>query len=1204
MAVVDPSSVDVPLSLFSSLDTELSPATIPEGISPDNQDVVYLPGSVSTRPGLQRVFVSALEASGTVVYEKSFVLPTGAIKNLYFTNDGILWVEDVTNNPGVATNLFASTASMASSVTAFGREYIALSDGKHGADVPIQYDGKNLWRVTQDAPGAPPTVQSIALPSSQMAVTGASSPQTVVSITSSDPTTVYEGPVLGYVTFYTSVTFVLSPGSILPVSQFTVAGNTNAVFNTTFSGSLTFLSATSFKIGQYSATLQSGTGGTLTNTSGVTITRSNNIVSVSTATAHNLRVGYQAQITNVPASTVGTSISSIIINNEATPGIGTITTSTAHGLSPNSFVNINNVTAATVGTAITNVSINANVATITMSAAHGLQVGSVVTVACSIAANAVFNGQWYVTAVPSTTTFCYALITSFDTATTSGSVTTYNYVYSAADAGTVTYAWPLANANPALNYFTVLTAPTATTFTVAISYTDGTWSGGTVTLAWNGIFYVLTVPSSTTFTYQQYGPNASSTSIGTVTPYGQMTPGIHQIQQCFLFQSGAISAPSPPATFVANGGQYPSITNLAIGPSNVAGRVLLFTGAGGAYFFYIPQPAQVNGVVVSTATQINDNTTTSTILDFADATLYAATGCSIPGNNLAAQVVLGPCAGFFTYSSRLQVWGEYNKVQNLVNTGFDGGYAQLGMVSPLGWSTGPVGNGVLYAAPNRPPGFSWVISTYNDALQHGLLSQAAYEDAYGNPILEGNQYYSLRVWLQPQAIGAGQPYFQATITSVLTGFSATAQIPNSSMSANGGFVTIPFSTVMPATIPPDMILTIYGAGGSLFDATILVDELELIFIEEPYLDHQERFSYVDNPEGFDGLTGVLGPEDDLTPIMNHGVIRNTLYIVTGNAVHETSDNGGTEPSGWNVEEVDDECGAWSIASVARNEQGIGSAGKGFMAWSGPDGAHVFTGRNPEKCSQEIQSIWDPLDSLPNLTYLCWTKNDQKNKRIYFGIPLAVGQMQVLVLDYRNLATDQIGSLPPVHISFTGKMIASDLTRKWTKWNVNAFCGELMYRSGKSKPQMVFGGVNNTGGPNAYTLNSAKYSDDDFGQIFAYYTTYFFVSHDQEQAFQLGSHRKDYDYLTMFIPAIGTISATPLLCSLTNAQPATPNIAGTVTPGFDLEIGINVVASRCAFKIAAAPLTGQTDSYFSLQKLIVNMKRSPWQPVRGSNGGSY
>ena len=190
-------------------------------------------------------------------------------------------------------------------------------------------------------------------------------------------------------------------------------------------------------------------------------------------------------------------------------------------------------------------------------------------------------------------------------------------------------------------------------------------------------------------------------------------------------------------------------------------------------------------------------------------------------------------------------------------------------------------------------------------------------------------------------------------------------------------------------------------------------------------------------------------------------------------------------------------------------------------------------------------------------------------------------------------------MPPIHISFTGKMIASDLTRKWTLWNVNAFCGELMYHPQSAAPIMTFG----LSGPNAYILNAKKYTDDDAGTISSYYVTYFFVSHEMEQALQLGSHRKDYLYLTAFVQGIGTVTFTPLLCSLENVQASTQAQVLSMTPNFDLEFDINVTTSRCAFKIAVQPLTGQTDAYFSLQKLILNMKKSK-TPVRGTNTGSY
>lgn len=1184
MAVVDQSSVDVPLSLFSSLDTELSPPDIPEGISPDNQDIVYLPGSVSTRPGLKRRFVSELLVSGTVTYEKSFVAPDQTVKNLYLTNDGTLWVEDETNTPGVATELFTSSASIASSVTAFGREYIALSDGKHGADIPIQYDGTNLWRVTQDGPGEAPTVTSIALPSTTLAIGSVTPAQTVVSLETTGETTVYHPPPIGFQTYYTTITVVLANGSILPTSgTVTIAGATalNGTYNFLYAvDSVTFVCAF------YSSTYATATGGTATYTGGATLVRTNNQVSAVTSAAHGLAVGYQAQISGIPASTVGGAISSIVLANKDNPGIATVTTSSAHGLLPNNTVNIQGVNNTTVGTAISTLSRTAQISTVTMSAAHGLQAGSIVFVTPSVAGNVSFKGQWQVIDVPTTTTFTYAQVDADFAA--------------AADAGSVTYVWPLANINPELNYFTVLTSPTSTSFTIALSYTDGTWTGGTVTFAWDGIFYVTSVPSATSFTYQQYGPNATTSTAGKVTPYGQITPGIHQCQMCFLLESGAITAPSPPVTFVANGGQYLSIGNMLTGPSNVAARILLFTGAGGAYFFYIPQPAQVNGLIVSTATQIDNNTATTAVVDFADATLYAAVGCSIPGNNLAAQVVLGPCAGFFTYASRLQAWGEYNKVQNFLNMGFDGGIPISPATIPPGWTFPSTGSLVASRL-----GLGWQIPFASTGSVYGTLKQNAYADSNGNTILLPNTKYQIRCWAKSnQGTYIIAPEISALIQSTVGGWTLTATVLIDNANTQGKFYTAVFSGPTPAVIPPDTVFTIGVYGASNTGLEVILDEIEVIYAEEPYLNQQERISYVDNPEGFDGLTGVLGPQDDNTPIMNHGVIRDTLYLVTGGSLYETSDNRSTEPSGWSVAQVADNCGAWSIASVGRNAQGIGSAGPEWMAWSGPVGAQIFTGRQPAKISQEIQTIWDAIYQ-PGVAQ-AWTKNDQPNKRCYFGVPVSATKMQVLVMDYRNLDGESIATMPPVRISFTGKMIASDLTRKWTRWNINAYCGEMMYTPGFSSPQMTFGGgFGGTGtGANVYTLDSTKYSDDDAGIIPSYYTTYFFVSHEMEQALQLGSRRKEFDYIMAFVGGVGTISFTPLVCSLTNPQAATPNFALTMDPKFDIETDINVITTRCAFKIAPSPLVGQTDAYFSLQKLVVMMKKAPWQPVRGSGGGSY
>lgn len=1170
------SSVDVPLSIFGSWDTELSPPDIPEGGSPANSDVVYTPGAVATRPGLNRIFAVPIDVLGPFSYEKSYILPNGNIQNLYLTMmDGILWMEDVTNNPGMATQIFQSCASYASSCTAQGREYIALSDGQHGADIPLIWDGQNLSRLTQDGPGAPPTVVSVALPSATLAVSGGGG-ATITSITTSG----FTGSV------YLSITITCNDTSAFFVGiPTTIASNTQSAFNKDFTVT-SISSPTVFVCSYFGAALLTGTGGTAS-VGGATLIRSGNTVTATTATAHGLQRGYQTQIQNAGTSFIGGGIATIVLNNEDTPGLATVTTNTPHGLLPNNQITIAGVNGATVGTGITNVAFAGNFVTITTSAAHGLAISSEVIVAA--VTNTTVNGQWVVAATPTATTFTYAFV----------SIVT---AYSAGDTGAVSYLWPLASVDPALDYFTVQTAPTATTFTIALSYTDGSWTGGTISFQWDGIFSVTAILSSTSFQYQQYGPPAKTTTAGTETPYGQMAPGIHQVRLSGLLADGTITPPSPPATFVANGGQYASITNILIGPSNWVGRILQFTGAGGAYFYYIPVPAQVNGLIVSTATQINDNLTTSIIMDFSDNTLYAATSVSKPGNNLAALLVVNETAGMFSYASRLQTWGGRQKVQNFLNMGFDGAYnLALGMGMVPGWTMDPLSaNGVLFPSPARPPGFTWLISCSNDALLHGEIHQSAYVDTFGAPILLPNQAYNIRVWLQPGAIDGTQPYFEVIVSSPSTGFAATAQFPNFTMNLNGSFLEMPLSSSMPATIPSDLKVTIYGAGATSI-STILVDDLQFIYADVPYLQNEEFISYAGNLSAFDANTGILGPEDDLSPIMNHLVIRQALYIVTGTGLHETADNGQTEPSEWNVDQVADNCGAFSIASVARNPQGIGSSGKDWGMWSGPDGAQIFAGQKPLKVSQEIQSIWDAVPASQQ--FQCWVKNYESAKWCFFGIPTTGSSMEVLVLDYRNIDGAAIAENPPIHISFTGKMIVSDLTRKWTVWTVPAWCGELMYRANISQPQIVFGCLTPSGAANAYTLNAAQYNDDDYGVIPASYTTYFFVSHEMEQALQVGSHRHIYTLAQAFISGVGTWSLTPLAAAVSNAFPTSDQYPLTLDPYFDIDFGINVNTTRCAFRIQASPTDG-LNSYFKLQKLVINIAKDPNSPVRGSAYGSY
>ena len=118
--------------------------------------------------------------------------------------------------------------------------------------------------------------------------------------------------------------------------------------------------------------------------------------------------------------------------------------------------------------------------------------------------------------------------------------------------------------------YEVLSAPTATSFQIALFYADGEWSGGNVYFAWDGTFYVTKVIDALNFQYQQYGPNATSSAAGQVTPFGQAAPGKHLCRVTFLTRNGAVLKSSPWVQFIANGGQYLQVSGLPVDPAGIA----------------------------------------------------------------------------------------------------------------------------------------------------------------------------------------------------------------------------------------------------------------------------------------------------------------------------------------------------------------------------------------------------------------------------------------------------------------------------------------------------------------------------------------------------------------------------------------------------------------------------------------------------------
>lgn len=1003
-------AVDIPLDAFLGLVTESDITSLPPGASPDQQDLIFTPGSVDTRPCLHRIFPAG--ATTTYTYEKTFIQPNGQPLNLYLDSAGIFWQEDVTNNPGVKTQVAAGTPGLyAQSVTAFGREYIAFSDGLHGADIPRQYDGTNYDRVTQEGPAAAPSIADIIANVNITSVTLA------VAVNISGIASVAgTGGALNIATFTTAAPHGLVVNQAILVQGATVAGY-NGVFAPT-----TVPSATTFTVVYAGAVL--GASGA--------------------------------------AGGVG-------------PASATIITATPHGM---------------------------------------------------------FQG---------------------DAFTFTG------------NAGTLNNS---AQGNP--TNWVVSAVTNATTFTFALSNQFGLVQGG----------------------------QAATTggAGGVLTTGGMITVGLHQMVCMFLTRSGYITAPSPSVSWSALGNKQATATNIPIGPANVVARILAFTGTGGSHYFYIP----LNVAGGAQSTVINDNTTTSLTIDFSDNTLFASIGIDILGNNLFAQRVLGPCLGFTVYGSRLGAWGEYRRVENFLNMGFDGGFLSATPTVPLYWTIPGAGGALVTGAANF--GGAWQITGDGTNAVRGLITQTAFQDRFNIAIIAPNTQYSLRVWAKASAAGlAGN--LQAILSG--TGFTATASIPVISCSTQGGFVQAKFNLPTPAVIPADLILSIQEAGGLNNLATITIDDAELIFTNQPYIDSAAYFSYINNPEGFDAITGKFQASDDDTPIRFFTTLRSWLIMATAGGLHRSIQSAG-EPAFWSIDTISGAVGALSFRAGDPGKFGKGDTGEEWIIIGGYGGAYLYGGGPLWKISQENQPIWDRINKAAQHTL--WIKNDSANRRIYFALPLdqATSPNALYPLDYRELDTDQqIAAAPPVRTSgYSGKTIATDMARKWTRWNISANCGEIMARPGNTFQFCLGAGNGVTPGQqngfgNIYFLDSAKLTDDDYGGMVPYWVSHLFPTHDQEQQLQLGSYQHLFQYSAYFVSGVGQLVITPYAGSLVNPRPASVARTLNLNPLTDIEIPLNVTAARVAFKIAVIPLQGQTDVKMSLSKMIITIRKNAMAQVRGA-----
>lgn len=726
------------------------------------------------------------------------------------------------------------------------------------------------------------------------------------------------------------------------------------------------------------------------------------------------------------------------------------------------------------------------------------------------------------------------------------------------------------------------------TVTVTTATPHGLVSGDQVIIAgvtdtsFNGTFAVASLPDSTHFTYAQALADATSSG-GTAAPVGSIAAGVHQCAVIFVTRQGYLTRPSPPVSWTAAGGRRAIVTGIPSpsGLPNVVARILTFTGAGGDLFFY------TTGLDGAPQMQVFDSSASSFVADFSDTALLAG----ISADPLFRLVELGECAGVIGYADRLFWWGERNKQNNWDNLTFDGGFnGGTGNDYPLGWTPDPT----YFAGGGRDTtgaaqwGGAYSILGDGATPTRGLITQSAVADYNGAPRLAANTEYSARA--RVRATGAlAQGTLHVQLYSVVDGIATTgisvdaAQISSSAwteciapITPDGGF----------ASIPSDLMLRVYADGTPTGGAGFLVENVEMFPTVEPYNSSLVRVSFADDPESYDGVSGFMSvAENDGQTVRAAFRLRERLYLVKDYSMYVTEDDGVNEPASWTINEVSRTVGTPSVTGV--------DTGEDWAVIAGRAGMYMFDGGEPVKISQEIQPLWDQINWAAGDTL--WVRVDTRNKRILCGVPLgaATSPNRILVLDYRGLVnSSEIASLGSVHFSsFTGKLFAVGMSRKWCPWNITARSCALAERP-DGTAQIFLG--NGAGNGKIYQLSDAQYSDDG-AAIHSYYTTYFFLTHDLEQQYQVRAHRKLFAYLTLYAEGAGNLSLSAFVDN--QAYPTALVALPLSSPSSkDLELPINLLGERIAFQVS----TNAAGSWFRLERFIPSLLPDPWALVRGGN----
>jgi hypothetical protein len=1103
-----------------------------------------------------RLFLTPLAANFNWLH--TYEQTDAEVDTLALDSNGVLWDEDVDTNPGVLisifTNILANT--FAKGVTFNDIEYIAFSNLLNGTDVPRQWNGTNLDRISMVGPGAAPTA-AVAGGS------GGSNTTAIQSITQNAPVQIRR------IAFGT----VNSPGDSTP-------GNLLVIFGEGRTGANTYAS-----LAPYTASFGAAT----------------TVVLSSITNPFPLKGGGSLPFNLNGTYTIQQVTTGIVGGNESCP-IFTIPSPTTTWAYSNDF-------GSSGPPPTSGWFYQSCLATITMQAPlPNVGVGSQIQITGTGGSPpSGYDGTWTVLQAPNASSM------TINSAIVSGGVATYSFTLAAGSAAPqvnqlVTVQNCLNGSGIGnLNVFNVtavaISAVTGGTFSVAVNSPDiplqnqvGNVPSATATIG--GTIFVFDA-----------GAIVGTKSGGTVVGQGQVGVGVRKLCYCFLTRSGYITQPSPIATFnVTSGAGSISVANLSTGPPNVVARIVCFTGANGGNFFYIPQAVSVTvgGVVtINSSTIIQDNSSTSATFSFSDAVLLSATAIDIPGNNLFNTIELGSCRGLLTYASRMFAWSEQTKVTNLRNLSFDGGFQGVNVQgatisAPLGWTIDAT-NGAGGSLNFNSPIFGWAYQIQNTSgstqATYGMLTQPAYVDEFGVPIIQASTLYSVRITAQCSPAQASGNLVVDLFSPGIGVSLGTFSIPLSSMTTAMQIYTGTLLTTILQPVPKDLIIRIW-AQNILNGATISIDRVEPFSTLAPVNTTALKASYANNQEAFDLVTGVCGPAQNMQPLNGAMELFDLLYALKEKSWFSTFDNGVTEPNKWNWKEVSNKIGTIGINSY--------DWGEGWALTGNRQGVFFFEGGEPIKVSQEIQPLWDLINW--QFGYTMWLRNDPEQRRFTVGVPIPTPNPYmpefpvnanptspnvILMCNYRELNSGAaLAQTGPIRSTYTGRLMSPEPARKWSFWNIACPYSDYISRANNQWPQFFGTGYNDN---KIFALIASQLSDDG-NAINSFWISYGFVKPEMADAKGLGLFRMEFPYFTVLATGSGTLNTYVYPESPQNRPYVLdPQTLPATTQG-DLEIGVNITGQRFFIRVG----TNAVGSAFRCSKMVVPLIPDSWSPIRGSN----